>query len=277
MLIRFILIMMLPLTFLACRKSDTAPAASAVDSMRMQYLLSSLERQPLGGSVIIDPATGVAPQVYFTYVDGKAARRDGGFMSVPMGAGWAYKYTRDIFDVATYYRDSVIIRADDLLPNINVTPNKRKLILENGRLRYRIYYSGPDLSDTDTIKISYNSSGKVSQAESFFNLSYTVKTFTYNAAGNLTQVNGSTYARDTNQKLRETVETFEGYDNSANPLKQLWLWDDLFYRSLSNNNFTKFSFMETQLDASGTLIATNRSTAAWTFKYDNKGRIQLGL
>jgi hypothetical protein len=277
MLIRFILIMMFPLAFLACRKSDTVPAPSAVDSMRMQYLLPSLERQTLSGSVIIDPSAGVTPRVYFTYVDGKVARRDGGFLSIPTGAGWTYKYTRDIYDVVAYYPDSIIIRTEDMIPDVTVLPNKRKLILENGRLRYRLYYSGPNNADIDTIKISYDASGKANKAEVFLNLSYTVKTFTYNVAGNLTQVNGTTYARDNNQKLKETLEMFEGYDNSANPLKNLWLWDDLFFRSLSSNNFTKCSSMETQLGAGGTTIAVHRSTSVWTFKYDNRGRIQLGL
>lgn len=63
------------------------------------------------------------------------------------------------------------------------------------------------------------------------------------------------------------VRTFEDYDNSLNPFKRLQLLEEYFYRSLSQNNFRKYT--ET-LDNFGT-ISTRKTS--WTFPYDTKGNI----
>ncbi len=269
MLIRYLILLMLPLCFLACKKSgNITPAESGVDSLHVQYLLSPVNLS-FSGTTVFPPA-GPA-KTYFTYISGKVARRDGGFIPVPVSTGWSYLYTLDVFDQVEYFKDSIVMRKADSRPDLAVDEEKRKLFLTKGRLTTRIYYDPRGSEWNDTMKLSYGANGKVSKTESYGRSSFVVKTFSYDAKGNLLKVLGSVYLRHTGEQYGSSTEIFEGYDGSDNPLKNLWQWDDTFYRSLSENNFTKYT--------SESLIggSTGRTSRSWTLHYDSKGRIQLGL
>lgn len=93
--------------------------------------------------------------------------------------------------------------------------------------------------------------------------------FYYDANGNLIK---SEYFEQQNgiNKGEKIVRTFEDYDNSTNPTKRLQLLDDFFYRSISKNNFRKYTEIHYNNDV---LTSTNITT--WTFNYNSNGQITI--
>ncbi|RPD39006.1 hypothetical protein [Chitinophaga barathri] len=272
MLKRFLPLLILPFCFWACKKSGGArPSESGVDSLSLKYTMGiPLAYIPGGTGVVIPPAGGPS-KFYFTYVNGKVARRDGGYVPIATSSGWSYMYSLDVFEKVEYLKDSIIITQDDSRPDLEVMPFRRKLLIENGRLKTKIYYDerGPEWNDT--LLVSYGPNGKVSRTEKYNQNVRVVKTFSYSGAGNLEKILGASYFRSDGQQYGESTETFEGYDNKTNPLKNLWLWDETFYRSLSNNNFTKYE------SASMNNGSLSRSSSSWTLVYDKQGNVQFGL
>ena len=69
-----------------------------------------------------------------------------------------------------------------------------------------------------------------------------------------------------NNTLKRSVETFSNFDQVANPIKNLGIFDELFYRSLSTNNFKNYQLKT--YDENG---LANGATAqkSWTFVYEN--------
>jgi hypothetical protein len=91
--------------------------------------------------------------------------------------------------------------------------------------------------------------------------------FYYDTNGNLTK---SEYFEQHNEinKGEKVIRTFENYDNSYNPCKRLQLLDEYFYRSLSKNNYRKYTERHYNNDVLG--LANDTS---WAFNYDTNGQI----
>lgn len=91
--------------------------------------------------------------------------------------------------------------------------------------------------------------------------------FYYDSNGNLTK---SEYFEKQNgiNKGEKVIRTFENYDNSYNPCKRLQLLDEFFYRSLSKNNYRKYTERHYYDDVLG--LTSDRS---WTFNYNPNGQI----
>lgn len=66
--------------------------------------------------------------------------------------------------------------------------------------------------------------------------------------------------------LEKDVETLSGFDNHQNPTKNLKIFDELFLRSLSENNFTQYQKIE--YDENG-IQTGSIEQQSWTFVYEN--------
>ena len=67
------------------------------------------------------------------------------------------------------------------------------------------------------------------------------------------------------------VEEFSNYDSTVNPLKNLVLFEETWYRSLTNNKFRKYERKEYDADN----ILTNYSFKNWTLIYDAFGKVKF--
>jgi hypothetical protein len=96
-----------------------------------------------------------------------------------------------------------------------------------------------------------------------------IEKFYYDSNGNLTRTESfqQEYGINKGQKI---VRIFENYDNSTNPWKRLYLIDNNFYRSISKNNYRKYTEIYYNNDV---LISTNE--ASWVFLYDSNGNILI--
>ena len=64
--------------------------------------------------------------------------------------------------------------------------------------------------------------------------------------------------------IKMITETFGNYDTAQNPLQGLFMFDDTFYRSLSENNFRTYRRQEQDMP-NGTLYDTQ--TKEWELEY----------
>lgn len=91
--------------------------------------------------------------------------------------------------------------------------------------------------------------------------------FYFDANGNL--IKSEYFEQQNGINIGEkVVRIFENYDNSTNPCKRLKLLDEFFYRSLSNNNYRKYSEIRYTNE-----VLDSTSTTSWTFYYDSNGQI----
>lgn len=68
------------------------------------------------------------------------------------------------------------------------------------------------------------------------------------------------------KKKERKVSTFSNYDQSQNPFQNLGVFTDLYYKSLSKNNFRKTETKEYDKDGKPTL---NFSESSWDYEYEN--------
>ncbi|GAB3829428.1 hypothetical protein GCM10028895_44270 [Pontibacter rugosus] len=73
-----------------------------------------------------------------------------------------------------------------------------------------------------------------------------LKDFFFNTAGNLEKVETRRLLHD-GFVIKMVLERFDDYDTAVNPFRSLFMFDDTFYRSLSNNNFRKYRRQEVEL------------------------------
>ena len=63
---------------------------------------------------------------------------------------------------------------------------------------------------------------------------------------------------------------FSNYDNAENPLKELGIFDEVFIRSLSKNNYRKYQKFSVNFSIPLNKIDTvSRQEQTWNFKYLN--------
>lgn len=69
----------------------------------------------------------------------------------------------------------------------------------------------------------------------------------------------------------KVVEEFSNYDSAINPIKNLSLFEETFYRSLTNNNFRKYERKEYDVDNNLILFSFKN----WTLIYDESGKVKF--
>jgi hypothetical protein len=84
------------------------------------------------------------------------------------------------------------------------------------------------------------------------------KKYCYSNEGNLIEIKyvNTDFGTEPNV-IKSGSQIFSGFDNADNPFKGLWMFDDMFLRSVSNNNYTK------------------QDNNEWIFSYDDCGYIKF--
>jgi hypothetical protein len=240
--------------YVACSDSDDIQPRPKPGSISAVYLIDKENHTP---------TNLVGGNSKFEYSGDKVVKRIGGFIAISASNGFSLLYTEQIYDSVQYLNKNTIrIFTADNFEELNVNPNEREITLEDGRMVRKI--TATDLEtgeDADTIFYYYDTQNRIERTEQHFELSTLTRTYTFDAAGNLTKISGVRKYRD-GEVITTTEETFGGYDDKPNPLKGLCLWQDYFYRSLSNNNFTTYTY-----------IAGDTETKNWTLVYNSNGNV----
>lgn len=241
--------------YVACSDSDDVQPRPKPGSISAVYLIDKETHTPLNV---------VGGNSKFEYTDDKVIKRIGGFVAVASSGGWSGHYTTDVYDSVQYLsKNTIRIFTTDNFEELNVSSNEREITLEDGRMVRKITATDLETGEgADTIFYYYDAQNRIKTTEQHFEWSILTRGYTFDAAGNLTKISGVRKFRD-GEVITTTEETFGSYDDRPNPLKGLCLWQDHFYRSLSNNNFTSYIYTS----------GSTEETRNWTLVYDSNGNV----
>lgn len=206
----------------------------------------------------------------FEYNASGVKKRSGSYLAIP--GGYDYNsYTDQVYDTVIYKGpQKLLLQSKNNLGSGVKNPNYWEFDIDQERPLKRIsfVYSGGSYFAADTAMYFYDGNKRIQKIEHHNTVQgnsylYT-KTFYFNN-GNLERIDG-VYLQQPNTIFYSTEERFSAYDQTSNPLKDLWLWDDLFYRSLSVNNFANYVY--TRHDDKGNLLDSTNSTVLLHYKAD---------
>lgn len=195
-------------------------------------------------------------------------KRKGGVLPLPSSIGFNYFFTPDYSEEITYENNEILLRVKLSAP-YNTDALKTVLKTENGKIIRRVNVNS---YTNDTINYVYNNDRIVKSVHKRI-LPVSESQYYYNSAGNVDSIvskplflNQTTqvWQVDNTMKYR-TVQTFKDYDNSPNPTKKLMLFEEIFNRSLSQNNYRAYESKSYNLDGS----IGNSLISSWTFNYVN--------
>lgn len=280
---------------LSCDKDDI----SLRDNLKMEnYITGYMNYDPNLYTPYIPPYPG-GFLVQFEYSKYNVVKRKGGFLRV----GGNYDgFFEDIVDELSYSKNKIVIEKKSYNPQINRLYNRiRTIELSNEGLMLKktileLGASGRfDEIDTVTIQYSYDSERLLkSSHKKIFDVSYTayfpningLKYFEdasyYYTSKNLdsivTIIQNFDEQTGIHKPIRKIVEIFSDYDSASNPTKNLFMFDETFKRSLSENNYGSYA-NETYYYRDGILDSSPISVygMSWTYAYDEEGNIRLGL
>ena len=220
-------------------------------------------------------ATGVNlhANARLVYNNNKPIMRSGSYL--PVWGGYdPNAYTDQIFDTVTEVNSQkLLLQSINKLQTGPINQPRWEIEMVDKRPVKRIsyIYNAGSYLPADTVIYYYDLNKQVQRVESHSTVqgvSYLmVKTFFF-TDGNLQKIDGI-YIKKPNTVQYFTVETFSSYDTKPNTLKALWLWDDLYYRSVSANNFAAYTYKK--LDTQSNLI--DAAEISWNLRYDAEGNI----
>ncbi|KAA9327366.1 hypothetical protein [Adhaeribacter soli] len=202
---------------------------------------------------------------------GNVIKRNGGLLPINPNSGYDGIYSPGVYEEVKYFQNEILITQADTFKNLNVYPNPKRIFLDQqNRIQKTIKETTIYNTSYDTVFYYYTGDKLTSTVYPKYPATLT-KHFIYNHAGNLIQTNAIYFNKYLNDTMYTETETFTNYDNAPNPLKRLGIFDELFYRSLSQNNFRSYSFV--RIDKYGYIMKSNNRN--WQFKYDSSGNIIL--
>lgn len=204
----------------------------------------------------------------------------GGFLPISSSTGFNGSFSKDVYTSLTYNSNSVLVENFSSSSSFTVPNNTNIYTLSTSNqilvreipnaiqpyLNKKLVYTYSNNLLTE-VKTTFPNMPYDPQDPNDYRSSY-VEKFFYDNNTNLTktecylQINGE----NQNEKI---IRNFENYDTSKNPTQKLYLLEEYFYRSLSKNNFRKYT--ETHYNINNEI--TNIVEKSWSFKYDVNGNI----
>ncbi|WP_433829088.1 hypothetical protein [Flavobacterium anhuiense] len=204
--------------------------------------------------------------------NGRLIKKNGGYGLFPADFLYNAYFNDQMYTTLTYVDNKVTVQdfSEDpiaqpkifyVVNGVNRIEEKEKPNLRDSQFSEKLFYkySGDKLIEIVTV-FPYRTSSK-------YVLTYSEK-FYYDRNNNLIKTESEELHNGVYEGIK-TVRTFEDYDTSLNPFKRLNLLEEYFYRSLSKNNFRKYT--EERFDMYLGNLSSRSLT--WTFQYNNTGTI----
>lgn len=225
--------------------------------------------------------SAINPSVSFSFEynnEKKLIKKTGGYLELSPTTGYGTRFSNEIYTLLTYTNNKVIV--ENFSNSVVFTVPRNTIYYSLNSSNQIEQKEVPNVSNTVHSKkqVFKYSQGKLSEIiTSFPNMPYDPddandyvltysEKFYYDANDNLikTEYLELHNGEDSGRKI---VRTFEDYDTSYNPFKRLQLLEEYFYRSISKNNFRKYT--ETSYYNEDPSI----KETVWTFTYDAQGNI----
>ena len=256
------------LTILAfsCSSSDEAEILEnqdTLDSYLLYYMNYPKETNPVDLTKLVTITKNN---------EGIITERIGGVYDANLdpAVGFKYFFSEKIYDELTYQDNTIIIEKKSMDSDLVIPTCKRTLIFDENQkiIQKTIETSAPD--KTDTIDFQYNVNGKISKILYKGPNIPKETSFYFNNNENLDSIVTIEYELESDKTIK-TLERFENYDSAENPIKELFIFEELFYRSLSRNNYSLHWFeVFITTPSSSSFSSTYRE---WDLKYDANGKV----
>jgi hypothetical protein len=249
----------------ACHKSSSNPTDPI-------YKFDSIPRGNLTGFTNLFTGIGATyPETfYYKYAGDKFSLRIGGFAHFAYSGGYNSVFTSLRYDTVIYGAGNIRVVAGST--GYGVLYGQVDTIyfaVSNNKPQTKIYYD-PVAQAYDTTIFYYSSNQKLTRTVENYNGTVYEKIYDYNQSGNLETISGTIIARSDGSLQYTSKEAFGNYDSTRNPLKDYWLWDESFLRSLSENNFRSYQYRK--WDAMGIIAYSGIRDSldlTWHFQYNN--------
>ena len=196
--------------------------------------------------------------------DNLVVRRNGGFREVSSSTGFDHEYMNDLFDLVSYDANTIVLERQTS-GTYSLPDFKRTITTDGNKLVSKlIQRSDPESEET----VFYEYTGEL-LTRSYINPAETEVFYYYNDMNNLDSIVTQDYFPDGTKDGR-IVERFFDYDSFPNAAKDLFMFEEIFIRSLSANNFRQYSRIR-YLDNGSQ--ASTPVEIAWDFVFDSEGRI----
>lgn len=202
--------------------------------------------------------------------NGKILKRKSGPLPLASSSGYDFYFSDSLYEDLAYQPNQITITKKDAYKNLDVPPDRKVIFLENEKMVRAITERTGNLENLDTTYFYYAQDKVVRTVLKDRNTVHT-KAYFYNGAGNLTLIKGHGIDRYTQDTTYLQLETFENYDQAANPVKNLYMFDELFLRSLSTNNYQKYTRHQYSKDST----TVSKETKNWILKYDAAGNVRF--
>lgn len=259
---------------LGCRKDNEPFVKQKVDSYYYGYMDYTLYGN-YGNLLTVRPNAETDNLVKFEYNGGKIVKRIGGLLYINPATGYDYMFSTDYYLELTYHNNQITI-ATYIFGNTSAANDQ--IIFKNTHNQMVKKVVKPyDNVRIDTIAYTYNSNGfliKSINERHYLHDNFIVtetSLYYYNGNNNLDSIVSRVFDEEGEFIWDKKVAIFSNYDNSPNPLKDMIIFDDIFYRSLSRNNYSSYALF--QYNAFGKWI--KRESRTWTFIYDKDGNIDF--
>ena len=193
--------------------------------------------------------------------------RNGGYSNLSPSSGFNYFFDNEVQFTFTYLDEEIIIERN---PSHTSPLNKKTtFLLEDDKIVQKI------VENPNTIMTfyEYNSIEKISNSITTINTwNYMESHYYYSTMKNLDSVITRTY--QSNVPIKKVVEVFSEYDNVQNPLKNMMFFEDTFYRSLSENNYSKYEYFIYNTYYDDESLA-GQGYKNWSLVYDESGNINF--
>lgn len=205
-------------------------------------------------------------------------KRIGGLAPLPASIGLeTYIFSPEVTEDVVYNNNEIKITRN--IPNWNLFFERKMIVDSKNRIIKKIIYKqAPEVNDS--IFYTYNNLNQIEETlklngrpENSQTKIYQKAKYYYNQQQNLDSIvtiNFEGGSLDTGTEIYRTVEKFSNYDNATNPLKKLIIFDEIYYRAISKNNYAKYEYLKYLNDE---LI--QKSTANYNYKYDASGNINF--
>lgn len=248
---------------LAGCNADDHPSETAPDAIRQYYF------------DYMNYPNGILPQsdnlVKIDYdADFKIIKRTGSYSAFDPASGFSYIFTDQLFDELSYSGNEILIE-QKTSSAFAIAKFERKLFLDGlNRIYKKAVYREFDFPSRDTTYYHYSTAGKLTESNKGAADQYhEVAKFYYNPINNLDSIVTRKYYQTNLQS--KTVEVFSDYDAADNPLKNLVLFEETFYRSLSRTNFRKYEIKNYDADNN----PTGYSFKNFALIYDASGKVKF--
>ncbi len=215
---------------------------------------------------LIDP--GLDPLISLERdTENRVTRRDGGFRPIPPSLGFDFEYKTDLFDEVTYQAGSVIVERGTSGPYTLDDFRRTHTLDSEGKVISKVIETSVP---SETVMLTYEYDSNDMLVKTYVDPDDFETFYYFNAQKNLDSVVTRTYNPDGSLNNR-LVELFDDFDTHPNPTKDLFMFEEIFYRSLCENNFRWYSV--TRYDGVTGAAQTTPRIVDWEFQFDSEGRI----